>query len=516
MITAIEIENFKGIGERVRIPLKPITLLFGPNSSGKSTILHALHYAREVLEGRSADIDRTTAGGGFVDLGGFRNFVHKRELGRPITFRAELFLPRVSLPSYIEPDFTSWEFEKYVSNACVEFTVQWSALQARPVVTRYEVSINDQPLAAITYQPGRSYAELTSFNGGHPIFAETHGHVLDADSTPVDGRELAEKIARHPIFMFEQESALPRFGALMDFSESHSTPDDSLWSVFEGDDPGRAALTQLIVGPGEVLLQTLRAARYLGPLRETPPRNFEPLRHDDPARWANGLAAWDALYLASNELLGEVSDWVSGPNRLAAGYLLRRTEVLELDAADPAVVQILTEQPLDDVDFVDIRTRLRSASRRTRLVLTDTNTGADLTPADVGEGITQIVPVVVALVEPADGIAAIEQPELHVHPAVQVGLGDLLIQAARRHKEPLIIETHSEHLLLRLLKRIRQTAESDPDLGDFGLRPDDLSVVYMEQGDSGIHATPLRIDQTGEFIDRWPKGFFDERAKELF
>lgn len=199
MITAIEIENFKGIGERVRIPLKPITLLFGPNSSGKSTILHALHYAREVLEGRSADIDRTTAGGGFVDLGGFRNFVHKRELGRPITFKAELFSHRVSLPSYIEPDFTSWDFDKYVGNAWVEFTVQWSALQARPVVTRYEVSINDHPLAAITYQPGRSYAELASFNGAHPIFAESQGHVLDAENTPVDGREIAEKVARHPI-----------------------------------------------------------------------------------------------------------------------------------------------------------------------------------------------------------------------------------------------------------------------------------------------------------------------------
>jgi uncharacterized protein YuzE len=50
MITAIEIENFKGIGERVRVPLKPITLLFGANSSGKSSIIQALHYAREIFE----------------------------------------------------------------------------------------------------------------------------------------------------------------------------------------------------------------------------------------------------------------------------------------------------------------------------------------------------------------------------------------------------------------------------------------------------------------------------------
>ncbi len=49
MITRIELENFKGIRERGAIDLKPITLLFGANSAGKSTVIHALHYALEVL-----------------------------------------------------------------------------------------------------------------------------------------------------------------------------------------------------------------------------------------------------------------------------------------------------------------------------------------------------------------------------------------------------------------------------------------------------------------------------------
>ena len=63
MITTIGIENFKGIGERQRIGLKPITLLFGPNSAGKSTVLHALYYAREVFERRKLDAARTLTGG---------------------------------------------------------------------------------------------------------------------------------------------------------------------------------------------------------------------------------------------------------------------------------------------------------------------------------------------------------------------------------------------------------------------------------------------------------------------
>ena len=70
MLTAIEVENFKGIGRPIRIELRPITLLFGPNSAGKSTILHALHYAHEVLSRRNFDPDETHHGGHFLDLGG--------------------------------------------------------------------------------------------------------------------------------------------------------------------------------------------------------------------------------------------------------------------------------------------------------------------------------------------------------------------------------------------------------------------------------------------------------------
>ena len=85
MITAIEIENFKAFGERQRIELRPITLLFGPNSGGKSTVLHALQYAREILTGHNLNADRTIAAGLTADLGGFETFVHGRQRDQAIT-----------------------------------------------------------------------------------------------------------------------------------------------------------------------------------------------------------------------------------------------------------------------------------------------------------------------------------------------------------------------------------------------------------------------------------------------
>jgi len=80
----------------------------------------------------------------------------------------------------------------------------------------------------------------------------------------------------------------------------------------------------------------------------------------------------------------------------------------------------------------------------------------------------------------------------------------------------MLIETHSEHIMLRLLRRIEETTKGSLPPGAERLLPGDLSVVYVEADKKGVRFVPLRIDSEGEFIDRWPKGFFTERGKELF
>ena len=87
LVTAITIENFKGISKPIKIDFKPITLLFGANSSGKSTIVQALHYAREIIERGNIDPGLTILGGSALDLGGFASLVHNRNLDLSISFR---------------------------------------------------------------------------------------------------------------------------------------------------------------------------------------------------------------------------------------------------------------------------------------------------------------------------------------------------------------------------------------------------------------------------------------------
>ena len=117
---------------------------------------------------------------------------------------------------------------------------------------------------------------------------------------------------------------------------------------------------------------------------------------------------------------------------------------------------------------------------------------------------------------------AVEQPELHIHPAIQVGMGDLFIETAIAKDsglgsgKMLLVETHSEHIMLRLLRRVRETSEGNLPPSAVSVVPKDISVIYVENQENEVLFKPLRVADDGDFLDRWPKGFFEERAEELF
>src|ERR1700751_5998161 len=90
IMTALKVGNFKAFAETQTIPLKPITFIFGPNSAGKSSLIHSLALAHEGLQSGRLDVFRTNIGGPAIDLGGYRQYVHKTERGRRVEWGAEL------------------------------------------------------------------------------------------------------------------------------------------------------------------------------------------------------------------------------------------------------------------------------------------------------------------------------------------------------------------------------------------------------------------------------------------
>ena len=90
MLTGLRIGNFKAFAETQRIPLRPLTLVYGPNSAGKSSILHSLLLAHHALDKGDLDVHRMPISGDSVDLGGFRQYVHRRDVNRRMEWAAEI------------------------------------------------------------------------------------------------------------------------------------------------------------------------------------------------------------------------------------------------------------------------------------------------------------------------------------------------------------------------------------------------------------------------------------------
>jgi predicted ATPase len=535
-ISAITIENFKGISDPVRVELKPITLLFGANSVGKSTIVQALHYVREILERNNVDADRCLNADESIDLGGFRNLVHNHDLSRRIRLRVELELYDTYLPEYpalvskyddtdfestygnrLEVTFTSVNDFVDISSLWVELEVGWSKIVDKPLLISYAVGLNNAPLARISCGDDGRNIRISSLEIRHQSLL----HICIINFP----REYIEELyleAINPaitgagtdinLMLINMNSVLPNWGKELTLAqECFATPSDSknsnlsmLQFVFY--------ISQFIVGPGELLLNAMKTGRYIGPIRKIPPRGYTPVRYEDESRWSSGLAAWDLLYKAGPALVEETSYWLSKYDRLDSGYSLRMLRFKKLDMESELYKTMLTKGAKGKAAIGNLVEQLPEEQQ---LLLTDKR-GLDVLPQDVGIGISQILPVVVGALDKSTGILMVEQPELHIHPGLQCRLGDLFISQIQAEGKTFIIETHSEHLLLRLLRRIREANDGELPEGIDGLTPEQISVNYVELTEDGLRVRPLHISNTGNSLGEWPKSFFEERAGELF
>jgi predicted ATPase len=198
-----------------------------------------------------------------------------------------------------------------------------------------------------------------------------------------------------------------------------------------------------------------------------------------------------------------------------SGYRVAVKEYSELDLGHPMAVSIMNGNIIDDE--LDIPRHFRNLKSQKRLVLWEEANDIEVQPLDIGVGISQVLPVIVAALQARSGFVIIEQPELHIHPALQVSLGDLFIEQIQKNPDLIfILETHSEHMMLRFLRRIRETSENTLPPEAPPLTPDKLSIYFSEKKENGISITPIRVDEDGDFIDRWPQGFFNERFKEIY
>lgn len=556
-LTGISIENFKGVGDRIDVPLKSVTLLFGANSAGKSTIIHAIEYAREILERRNYNLDKTSTGSEMPDLGVFSTFVHNHEIHRPIHLGFDLDLAGMTLPrlwnvpafgSAIEDTFCSPGFYYGdVETARIEFTITWSELLQRTCVTRFATHINGGLFTEIQYTPGSKYPAL-SVESRHPIFTNRPDllHILwnyrDGDEEKYAGigpfeQSLSILIEEYgmlglrsterggtTLLVLDWESdALPRLDrSLRIVSGVNGGDGDREGFLYECNKFLSTLISEVALGPAAVLRDLLIKTRHIGPLRNVPERSHQRIvsKPSNNGQWIDGTAAWNRILENEPTLLAETQQWLSDCEKLNIGYRLESLQFREHTDVQIKEIDVLLNRLLYDADVQVtaglVSELLKRPPLMTRLSLFDISKQIYVEPRDIGVGVSQLIPVVIALLDRHGGVTAVEQPELHLHPAIQVSLGDLLIHCIQNSSRVLLIETHSEHLMLRLLRRIRETTDNELPFGHPGMTPEQLSVLYVASENGQSKVTELPVDQTGEFCNRWPKGFFRERESELF
>ena len=231
--------------------------------------------------------------------------------------------------------------------------------------------------------------------------------------------------------------------------------------------------------------ERLRDIYYLGPLRAPPGRRYTWSGAQPVDVGPAGESVVDAI-LASRERGEKIGRGRGRPRITLEEYVALWLKKLGL-IHDFRVVPIAEGSPVFEV-------RVRKSPKSAEVLITD-----------VGFGVSQILPVLVlCFYVPRDSTVILEQPEIHLHPAIQAGLADVFIDASKKRGVQILLESHSKHLLRRLQRRIAEEDVSSDDVGLFFCRADD---------DGSILDT-LELDPYGN-ITNWPRDFFGDQFGEI-
>lgn len=146
------------------------------------------------------------------------------------------------------------------------------------------------------------------------------------------------------------------------------------------------------------------------------------------------------------------------------------------------------------------------------------NQGRCLHFSEVGAGFSQVIPILTALT--SDETVLYKQPEVHLHPKLQSKVADCFIETVNTpslfKNSFRIVETHSEHFILRMLRRVRESFNDQLLHSSLTLQSKDFSLIYFQPKDDYSEIHLIRVTESGEFVDSWPDGFFDERDEEIW
>lgn len=474
MLKQIGIENFKAFADLQEIDLAPITLIYGANSSGKSSIIHSLMVLKQSI------LFPSLKGGVYsdkriLDVGSYATMVYAHKLDRDICFNLKftsnstksVYKDRL----YVKLNYSFFDHEQNKKNK--NDSQGFSYLNTIYFEGEYR---NKFGYVLKNKFNGKSELSTKNFDldllDNYKIFDRRKKEISD---------EITKKIMDVFVYYAEEESPIPK-GIGIDGSRHleildslrENDSEDALYTV-------HSFIYETIMENSNYIKDELKKISYLGPLRSNPKR----------------------YYSIDTEF--EVTVGKEGEN---IAYFLKSKKEFITHKINECFKKFnipykFTPKPIGE----------RNSEPLIQIELEDLRNNVTVSPLDVGFGIGQILPILVEGVIRENSVICVEQPEIHLHPKLQAELAEFFAETCTKNQW--IIETHSEALMLRIQKLIRDKKKINGRI----LKPKDVSILYVvpsedENGKEGAKIKKIRLDEDGDFMDFWPEGFFEERIKE--
>jgi len=442
-------DNFKSWRATGDIELAPVTGFFGTNSSGKSSLLQLLLLMKQTTA--SADRRQVLNLGGDdrspASLGLIRDVVFNHDLERALSFRFEWRPPDpIRPPDPVRPSGSLFSAE------AVAFETVVAVRQDQLYVDRFEYRSEDTRIDMVSSKAPR--------------------HRRDPEY------QLNATVAGRENFLTRVAG---RAWPLPPPAKCYGFPDEVL-AYFQNSE---------FVGSFELELERQFGERvfYLGPLRSYPERQY----------------TWQGSRPAD---VGRAGD--RAIEALLASRLRGKTNARRVNSRGRAVRRISVEEHvagwLKDLDLIssfDVE-RISEDADIYRVLVRRSATSTPVLLTDVGFGVSQILPVLVLLAYvPAGSTVLLEQPEIHLHPAVQAGLADVILEAAQIRGVQVLVESHSEHLLKRLQRRVAEERA----------KAENIALYFCDHDGTASTIERLALNLLGE-IDNWPTNFFGDPLGE--
>ncbi len=442
MLRSLEFTNFKS-WKKADLKCRRITGIFGTNSSGKTSLIQFLLLLKQTKDATDRQVS-LELNGDYVQLGTVQDAIHHHDEALAIRFDVSFSLDAEL--SLIDPS------QKRTSTVArgKDLELFGNVGVRQKVLTSTALRYT---LGGMQFGLAPRRAEATEFDLSARAIGETKSDFRFVRTT---GRpwQLPGPVKSYA-FPDQARTYFQNAGFLADIEASYEEQLDKTY--------------------------------YLGPLREFPQRDYlwAHSRPTDVGR--RGEKAIEAILSATDRGEKRNLKWKAPrmPFQEMIAYWLREMGLIE-------------EFRVEEIAPGSNRWQARVRTKR----------GADeVLLTDVGFGVSQVLPVITLLQYVAEGSTVIlEQPEIHLHPLAQSALADVIIQAADHRRIQVIVESHSEHLLLRLQRRIAEEAVS----------ADDIALYFCDAPKGLSNLSRLELDMFGN-IANWPANFmgdaFGETAK---